>query len=96
MLDTSEGAIACHTYCNAGDPFIRLTVTSYKDHFEQRPLRTRETSSYKSKGVTSNKDFLYEVVPEVLHTRAEELYIFHTKTISYKNPRVNFLFEFLD
>ena len=73
-----------------------MTVTSYKNHFEQRPLHTRETTSYKSIGVTSNKDFLYEVVPEFLHTRAEELYIFHTKTISYKNPRVNFLFEFLD
>ena len=69
-----------------------LTVTSYKDHFEQRPLRTRETISYKDIEVTSNKDFLYEVVPEFLHTHAEES--FHTKTISYKDPRVNFLFEF--
>ena len=50
-----------------------LTVTSYKDHFEQSPLRTRETISYKSIGVTSNKDFLYEVVPKILHS------------ISYKN-----------
>ena len=45
-----------------------------------RPLRTRETISYKSMGVISDKDFLYEAVPEFLHTHAEES--FHSKTIS--------------
>ena len=59
--------------------FIRCQVTSYKDHFVQKQFRTRETISYKSTGVTSYKDFLYEVVPEFLHTNVEES--FRTKTI---------------
>ena len=45
------------------DKIFWCQVTSYKDHFEQKPLRTRVTISYKSIGVTSNKDFLYVVVP---------------------------------
>ena len=82
----------------------RCQVTSYKDHFEQRPLRTRETISYKSIGVTLYKDFLYDVVPEFLHTHVEESvrikiiwYKNHfVQRRPYKNLRVNFVFEFLD
>ena len=47
-------------------PFCIMTIL-YKDHFI-----TKETISYKSTGVTLYKDFVYEVVPEFLHTRVEE------------------------
>ena len=80
---------------------LRCQVTSYKDHFEQRPLRTKETTSYKRLGVTSNKDFLYEVVPEFFQRHAEES--FHTckdhfvqRPFRTKTQESNFLFEFLD
>ena len=81
--------------------FMGCQVISYKDHFEQRPLRTRETISYKGMGVTSNKDFLYEVVPEyIFYIHTEESVSYKDQFVQrrpYKNPiRVNFVFEFLD
>ena len=51
---------------------FRTKTILYNDHFVQRPFHTKETITYKSTGVTSYKDFVYEVVPEFLHTRVEE------------------------
>ena len=73
---------------------LGLTVTSYKDHFEQRPIRTRVTISYKSIGVTSNKDILYVVVPKILHSISYKDHFIQRRP--YKNPRVNFVIEFFD
>ena len=41
----------------------------------KRPFRTKETISYNNTGVTSYKDILYEVVPEFLHTHAQESFL---------------------
>ena len=51
---------------------FRTKIILFNDHFVQRPFHTKETITYKSTGVTSYKDFVYEVVPEFLHTRIEE------------------------
>ena len=66
---------------------LRTKTISNKDHFVQGwPFRT------KAKGVTSNKDFLYEVVPKYLHTFSYKDHFVQRRP--YKNPRVNFVFEF--
>ena len=69
---------------------LRTKTISNKDHFVQgRPFRTKAQESLRT------KDFLYEVVPELLHTPRNHFIQrpFRTNTISHKNPRVNFLFN---
>ena len=53
-------------------------VISYKDHFVQRPFRTRETRTQES----LRTRFLYELVPDILHTHAESNFV---QGIVYEN-----------
>ena len=69
-------------------------------HFVQRPFHTK-TISYKNIGVTSYKDFVYEVVPEFSHTHAKKTILMGILCMRifvyfYKEIRAMSMFTFVD
>ena len=78
---------------------LNLQLYRVSGHFIQRPFCRKETISYNNTGVTLYKDVLYKVVPEFLHTHAEESFrtrILCTRIFIFFYNKITSMFPFVD